>query len=178
MSLRDPDEILDRITEGNENMSAEIDRLKRVKQLFAKNHYDGKYKDQFEEVYEDILEAKDLIEAEFEDGFQFGDLEDILAAAVPVLKGIYEEFYDTLKDDKEAHEFLKDLVLFIYYEVEDKIKTWGWLKGIFRLALRLWVAGKAAKYLKIAFDYVDGNIDSLKGKVQARIEKFTSRLDF
>lgn len=170
--MPNPNEILGTLSEDEKKMDAEIDRLQRVRQLFAKNGYDGKYKDQFEDVYEDILEAKDIIEDEFEDGFQFSDLEDILVAAAPVLQGIYSEFYGTMKDEKEAQAFLKDLVIFIYYEVEDKIKTWGWLKGILRLALRLYVAGKLAKYMKIAFDYVDGNVTALTDKVQAKVDKY------
>ena len=178
MSSVDPHNILNTLTENEVAMTAEIDRLKRVRQLFAKNRYDGKYRDKFEEVYEDILEAKDEIERTFEDGFQFSDLEEVLAVVTPTLKAIYDEFYGTLKDEKEAHAFLKDLVLFVYYEIEENINTWGWLKGIFRLVLRLWVAGKIAKYLKIAFDYVDGEVTVLKDKVETRVQKFTGALGF
>lgn len=169
-------ELLDVLSEDEDDMNAEIDRLQRVRQLLAKNKYDGKYRDQFEDVYEDILEAKDAIEDEFEDRFQFSDLEDVLVAACPVLKGVYSEFYGTLKDEKEAEAFLRDLVIFIYYEIEEKIDTWGWLKGILRLVLRLWAAGKAAKYLKIAFDYVDGRVVVAKKKVQDKVAKYINVL--
>jgi len=158
------------------NLDTEADRLQRVRQLFAKNSYDGKYRDQFEDVYEEILDAKDIIEDEFDDGFQFGDLEDILVAASPVLRDIYDEFYGTLKDEKESEAFLADLVIFIYYEVEDKVKIWGWLKGIMRVVLRVFVAAKIAKYMKIAFDYADGKVIDLTDKATKRVEKYMSFL--
>lgn len=174
--MPNPNDILDDLTRDEVNMAAEIDRLKRVKQLFEKNRYDGKYKDQFEDVYEDILEARDLIEEDFEDGFQFSDLEEVIVTATPVLKRIYDEFYDTMKSPKEAQKFLRDLILFIYYEVESRVKVWGWLKGLFRLVLRIWVAKKLAKYLKIAFDYVDNRISILKDKTYQKIQGYLSEL--
>ena len=176
--MTNPNEILDRLEIDEANMSAEIDRLKRVKQLFEKNRYEGKYKNQFEDVYEDILEARDLIEDAFEDGFQFGDLEEVIAAAAPVLKRIYDEFYETMKSEKEATNFLRDLILFIYYEVEAKINTAGWLKGILRLVLRLWVAKKIAKYIKIAFEYVDGKVSIITDKTFEKIKSYVVELGF
>ena len=172
-----PDEIFGDNEDDRKVLADQVDRFRRVQQLFAKNGYDGKYRPQFEDVYEDILEAKDTIERQFEDGFQFGDLEEIIVAVSPVLKAIYDEFYATLKDEKEAEAFLKDLVIFIYYEVEDKISSWGWLKGILRLVLRLFVAGKIAKYMKIAFDYTDGKISVLTDKVQGKVDQYLEFLD-
>lgn len=175
--MANPNEILDRLNRDEELMNAETDRLRRVAQLFAKNKYSGKYRNQFEGVYEDILEVHDVVKEKFIDGFQFSDVEDIIVAASPVLKGIYDEFYYILKDEKEALVFLTELVIFIYYEIEDNIKVWGWLKAIFRLVFKVWAAGKIAKYLKMAFDYVDGNVTNLTNKVKTKVDKYLEVLE-
>ena len=164
-----------KVKEYNE-VIAEIDRAQRVKQLFDQNPYDGKYRKQFEDVYEDILEAKDTIEDAFEDGFQFGDLREIITSVAPVLRSVYDEFYGTLKDDKEAKVFLKDLVIFVYYEIEPKLKANGFVKWILRRALKWYVAGKIAKLLKHAFDFVDGKVEAYKAPVSDNVLAITAKL--
>jgi hypothetical protein len=172
----DDEDLKSKVKEYNE-MLTEEDRAYRVKQLFGKNPYDGKYREKFEDVYENILEARDLVEDAFADGFQFKDLFEIFSSVSPFIRDIYDEFYGTLKDDKEAKVFLKDLVLFIYYEIEDKLEAGKFVKWILRRAMNWYVAGKLAKYLKLAFDVVDDKvIGTLNSKQKDLVVQITDNL--
>lgn len=176
--MSNPNEILERLGEDEKAMTAEINRLHQLKELMQKNGYSGKYRGQFEGLYEDILEAKEVILHCFEDGFQFSDLEEIFVAGAPVLKEVYDQCVPLLQDEKEAEKFLRDLVIFVYYEVEPYIQSWGFVKFVLRIALRLWVAGKIARYMKVGFDWADGKVLTAKTAVLDKAQPFINAFSF
>jgi len=171
--MANPNEILDQLGEDEEKMTNINERLATLKEMMAKNGYTGKYRPIFGDLYEEILGAKDVMVHVFEDGFQFSDLEEVFVAAMPVLKEVWNEAIPKLKDPNEAEAFLKDLIIFVYYEIEPLIKSWGWIKFFLRIALRVYVAGKIASYMKYAFNKADGAVgDLMNHKFVAKAQKF------
>jgi len=168
--MSNPYEILERLKEGESTMADINKRLETLKVSMEDNGYTGKYRPLFGEFYGDILEAKARIINAFSDGFQLGDLEEIFVVAAPILKKIYTKAIPLLKAPDEAEAFLRDLIIFIYYEIEPLIKSWGFMKFFFRIALRLWIAAKLAKYMKSGFDWADGKITSVA--IVAKAKKF------
>jgi len=148
-------------------------RLETFEEMMQENGYTGKYRQLFGRFYGEILEAKSRILEAFSDGFQLGDLEELLVVAAPVLKDIYTEAIPLLKEPNESEVFLKHLVIFIYYEIQPLIKSGSFVKFIFRILLRVYVAGKLAKYMKYGFDKAEGVVEDLMGnKFIQKAQKF------
>ena len=175
--MSNPHEILERL-KGDEKQMTDINkRLESLNELMEMNGYTGKYRPLFGKFYGEILQAKAKIVEAFSDGFQLGDLEKIFSVAAPILKGIYTEAVPLLKEPSEAEVFLKELVIFVYGEIEPLIKSSGLLKFFFRIFLRIYIAGKIAKYLKYAFDKADGVVNDVMGnKFVQKAQKFVDAI--
>jgi len=131
--------------------------------IFGSNGYSGDYSDIFRTHYDKILVIVAQIKEAFSDGFQLKDIPDVVKAAAPYTLTLYRDVRPILKNDAEAEKFLSDLVKFIYYEIEPKLKVNWVVRFVIKTFLLSYAADKIAKYVRIGFDWVDGRIEQIEG---------------
>jgi hypothetical protein len=141
------------------------ERISAIRSLAEKSRYSGPYKELFSALAVDLYEVFEKIKVALKDGFQFRDLEEIFVAAAPALYNLYNTI-GQWGGDQNRQAIFRDLVVFIYYELEKNLKLPGIAKFFLRLAVRMWGAKKISKCLLMAFDFVDGEIENLTGKAQ------------
>jgi len=151
------------------------ERIKVVRDIVTNSKYDGPYKALFTNLSVSLYDVFVVVKKETADGFQFRDLEPILATAGPALYEIYGKIVAWGKEG-EREAIFRDLVIFIYYEVEKFLKMNGFFKFILRTAVRMWVAKKLAKYLLMGFDYFQDKVESIKGKAESFVLNLVANL--
>ena len=163
-----PDATLDDWVSANATIQ---ERIAAVKAIAEKSRYQGPYLDLFTHAAVDIYDVLEKMKAPLQDGFQFRDLEDFFVIAAPALYNFSQTIHE-FGEDRNREAIFRDLVVFIYYELEKHLKLPGFAKFILRFAIRIWGAKNLAKYIIIAFDYVDGKVEVVSDKA----EKFVANL--
>jgi len=159
MTKFNPTVTITELEEAAEKVSMSVKSTIQAKTRMEDNPYTGKYAPLFAKLYKDIYAAVFAIRREFADGFQVSDLDDVLIVAAPALMKVYRAVDAEGIKDSELDAFMTDLVMFMYYELDDLIK-WGWLKWILKLVFKWFAAKKLGKLLSQVVRYIDGKLDA------------------
>ena len=150
------------------------EKIVTVKNMLNASSYNGKYKELFASLAIEIFDVFATIRREVSDGFQFRDLEVILTQAGPDLYQVFKAI-SSLGKEKEREEIFRDLIMFIYFELEKLLKMGGFFKFILRTVVRVYGAKKLAKYTIIAFDYIDGKITAVTNKASTFVSELINK---
>lgn len=149
--------------------------LENGKVQFSLNDYDGPYRQLFVFLEGDVCELVTAIRNETADGFQLRDLGAILAKGGPVLERILKKI-ETMGYREDRERVFNDLVVFLWYEIESRLRVWKLLKPVFGFVVKAFLAGRIARYLILAIDYVNGRVKDIQAKLPAWVNDLMKRL--